>query len=75
VVSASTVNIKLQQTSANPVRISIVSPSGAIVKKLSATGTNTIQENVNGLSRGLYIVVAVNENTGDRIGSGMFFKQ
>lgn len=75
VVSASMVNIKLQQTSANPVRISIVSPSGAIVKKLSATGTNTIQENVNGLSRGLYIVVAVNENTGDRIGSGMFFKQ
>jgi hypothetical protein len=75
VVSASTVNIKLQQASANPVRISIVSPSGAIVKKLSATGTNTIQENVNSLSRGLYIVVAVNENTGDRIGSGMFFKQ
>lgn len=75
VVSASTVNIKLQQTSANPIRISIVSPSGAIVKKLSATGTSTIQENVNGLSRGLYIVVAVNENTGDRIGSGMFFKQ
>jgi hypothetical protein len=75
VVSASTVNIKLEQTSSRPVRISIVSPSGAIVKKLSATGTDTIQENVNGLSRGLYIVVAVNENTGDRIGSGMFFKQ
>ncbi|MDB5147064.1 MAG: hypothetical protein JWQ57_1084, partial [Mucilaginibacter sp.] len=75
VVSASTVNIKLQQTSASPVRINIVSPSGAIVKKLSATGSNTIQENVAGLSRGLYIVVAVNESTGDRIGSGMFFKQ
>lgn len=75
VVSASTVNIKLQQTSASPVRINIVSPSGSIVKKLSATGTNTIQENVAGLSRGLYIVVAVNESTGDRIGSGMFFKQ
>ncbi|QEM10168.1 hypothetical protein [Mucilaginibacter rubeus] len=75
VVSASTVNIKLEQTSANQVKINIVSPSGAIVKKLSATGTNTIQENVTGLSRGLYIVVAVNESTGDRIGSGMFFKQ
>jgi hypothetical protein len=75
VVSASMVNIKLQQTSANPVRIDIVSPSGAIVKKLSATGSNTIQENVTSLSRGLYIVVAVNESTGDRIGSGMFFKQ
>ncbi|MFC0517765.1 hypothetical protein ACFFGT_26365 [Mucilaginibacter angelicae] len=75
VVSVNTVNIKLQQTSASPVRISIVNPSGVIVKKLSATGTNTIQENVAGLSRGLYIVVAVNESTGDRIGSGMFFKQ
>lgn len=75
VVSASTVNIKLEQTSSNQVKINIVSPSGAIVKKLSATGTNTIQENVTGLSRGLYIVVAVNESTGDRIGSGMFFKQ
>jgi hypothetical protein len=75
VVSASTVNIKLEQTSAKPVRIDIVSPSGAIVKKISATGTNTIQENVTSLSRGLYIVVAVNESTGDRIGSGMFFKQ
>ncbi|UOE52801.1 hypothetical protein MTO98_17165 [Mucilaginibacter sp. SMC90] len=75
VVSSSTVNIKLEQTSSRPVRINIVSPSGAIVKKLSATGTNTIQENVNDLGRGLYIVVAVNEGTGDRIGSGMFFKQ
>jgi hypothetical protein len=75
VVSASTVNIKLEQTSSRPVRISIVSPSGAIVRKLSATGTNTLQENVNSLGRGLYIVVAVNESTGDRIGSGMFFKQ
>lgn len=75
VVSSSTVNIKLEQTSSRPVRISIVSPSGAIVRKLSATGTNTLQENVNSLGRGLYIVVAVNESTGDRIGSGMFFKQ
>ncbi|WP_091206426.1 beta strand repeat-containing protein [Mucilaginibacter gossypiicola] len=75
VVSASTVNIKLEQTSSRAVRISIVSPSGAIVRKLSATGTNTLQENVNSLGRGLYIVVAVNESTGDRIGSGMFFKQ
>lgn len=75
VVSASTVNIKVEQISTRPVRINIVSPSGAIVRKLSATGSNTIQENVNSLSRGLYIVVAVNEGTGDRIGSGMFFKQ
>jgi len=75
VVSASTVNIKVEQTSTRPVRINIVSPSGAIVRRLSATGTNTMQENVNSLSRGLYIVVAVNEGTGDRIGSGMFFRQ
>ncbi|WP_426587562.1 beta strand repeat-containing protein [Mucilaginibacter sp. R-33] len=75
VVSASTVNIKVEQTSTRAVRINIVSPSGAIVRKLSAIGTNTLQENVNSLGRGLYIVVAVNEGTGDRIGSGMFFKQ
>jgi hypothetical protein len=75
VVSASIVNIKLNQSSASPVRISIVSPSGAIVKKLSSSGSKTIQQNVAGMNRGLYIVVAVDETTGEKIGSGMFFKQ
>lgn len=76
-VTASVVNIKLRANSVsqNKVRINIVSPSGAVLKSLSSASAQIIQQNVSELITGLYFVVAIDEATGEKIGSGTFFKQ
>lgn len=76
-VTTSIVNIKLRNgsVSQNKVRINIVSPSGAVLKSLSSASTQIIQQNVSELITGLYFVVAIDEVTGEKIGSGTFFKQ
>jgi hypothetical protein len=69
------IHINLGKTYSNPVKINIVTSTGGIVKTINASNTNLIQQSVSNLLKGLYIVEAIDETTGKRIGSAKFFKQ
>ncbi|WP_183560214.1 T9SS type A sorting domain-containing protein [Mucilaginibacter sp. SP1R1] len=69
------IHIKLGKVYSNRVKINIVNSTGSMVKTLTATDTDLVQQNVGNLMKGLYIVEAIDETTGQRIGSAKFFKQ
>nr|WP_221284610.1 T9SS type A sorting domain-containing protein [Mucilaginibacter sp. SP1R1] len=69
------ININFGKTYANHVKISVVSSTGSVVKTLVASNTDSVQQDVGNLLRGLYIVQAIDEATGKQIGSAKFFKQ
>ncbi|NOW97322.1 hypothetical protein [Mucilaginibacter sp. SG564] len=73
--TAQDIHIKLGKTYTNNIKINIISATGGMVKTLTSANTDSVQENVAGLIKGLYIVEAIDTNTGKRIGSAKFFKQ
>ncbi|MBB6108872.1 hypothetical protein SAMN05421821_103106 [Mucilaginibacter lappiensis] len=73
--TAQDIHIKLGKTYSNNIKINIISATGAMVKTLTTTDTDSVQENVGNLIKGLYIVEAIDATTGKRIGSAKFFKQ
>jgi len=73
--TAQDIHIKLGKTYSNNIKINIISATGGMVKTLTSANTDSVQENVAGLIKGLYIVEAIDTNTGKRIGSAKFFKQ
>jgi hypothetical protein len=73
--TAQDIHIRLGKTYSNNIKINIVSANGSMVKTITASNTDSIQQNVGGLIKGLYIVEAIDEATGKRIGSAKFLKQ
>ena len=73
--TAQDIHIKLGKTYSNNIKINIISATGGMVKTLTSGNTDSVQENVAGLIKGLYIVEAIDTNTGKCIGSAKFFKQ
>lgn len=73
--TAQDIHIKLGKTYSNNIKINIISATGSMVKTLTTTDTDSVQENVGNLIKGLYIVEAIDATTGKRIGSAKFFKQ
>jgi hypothetical protein len=69
------IHIRLGKTYSNNIKINIVSANGSMVKTITASNTDTVQQNVGSLIKGLYIVEAIDEATGKRIGSAKFFRQ
>ncbi|MGF7038717.1 hypothetical protein M2273_001958 [Mucilaginibacter lappiensis] len=69
------ININFGKTYSNRVKINIVSSTGSMIKTITASNTDTIQQDVGNLLKGVYIVDAIDEATGKRIGSAKFFKQ
>jgi hypothetical protein len=69
------IHIRLGKTYSNNIKINIISANGSMVKTITASNTDTVQQNVGGLIKGLYIVDAIDEATGKRIGSAKFLKQ
>ncbi|MEN0052721.1 MAG: hypothetical protein AAGC65_03595 [Mucilaginibacter sp.] len=73
--TSQSININLGKTYSNNVKVNIVSASGGLVKTINASNIDSIQQNVDNLIKGLYIVEAIDEATGIKIGSAKFFKQ
>ncbi len=73
--TAQDIHIKLGKTYSNNIKINIISATGSMVKTITTTDTDSVQENVGNLIKGLYIVEAIDAATGKRIGSAKFFKQ
>ncbi|WP_419701810.1 hypothetical protein [Mucilaginibacter sp. NFX135] len=73
--TAGDIHIKLGKTYSNNIKINIISATGGMVKTLTSANTDSVQENVGNLIKGLYIVEAIDTITGKRIGSAKFFKQ
>lgn len=73
--AAQDIHIRLGKTYSNNIKINIVSANGSMVKTITANNTDAIQQNVGNLIKGLYIVEAIDEATGKRIGSAKFFRQ
>jgi hypothetical protein len=69
------ININFGKTYSNRVKVNIVSSTGSMIKTITASNTNTVQQDVGNLLKGVYIVDAIDEVTGKRIGSAKFFKQ
>jgi hypothetical protein len=46
-----------------------------MIKTITASNTDTVQQDVGNLLKGVYMVDAIDEATGKRIGSAKFFKQ
>jgi len=73
--TAGDIHIKLGKTYSNNIKVNIISATGGLVKTLTAADTDSVQENVGNLTKGLYIVEAIDVTTGKRIGTAKFFKQ
>jgi hypothetical protein len=73
--AAQDIHIRLGKTYSNNIKINIVSANGSMIKTVTASNTDTVQQNVGSLIKGLYIVEAIDEATGKRIGSAKFLKQ
>ncbi|SDP81076.1 hypothetical protein SAMN05428975_2906 [Mucilaginibacter sp. OK268] len=73
--TAGDIHIKLGKTYSNNIKVNIISATGGLVKTLTTADTDSVQENVGNLTKGLYIVEAIDVATGKRIGSAKFFKQ
>jgi hypothetical protein len=73
--TAQNIHIRLGKTYTNNIKVNIVSATGSIVKTLNTGDTDSIQQDVGNLVKGLYIVEAIDINTGKRIGTAKFFKQ
>jgi hypothetical protein len=69
------ININFGKTYSKSVKVNIVSSSGGLVRTVTASNTDSIQQNVGNLLHGLYVIEAVDESTGKKIGSGKFFKE
>ena len=69
------ININFGKIYNDRISISIISATGSLVKTLTASNTDSVQQDVGNLLKGLYIVEATDEATGKRIGSTKFFKQ
>jgi hypothetical protein len=73
--ASQSININLGKTYSNNIKVNIVSATGALVKTINTSNTDSLQQNVGGLLKGLYIVEAIDEATGKKIGSAKFLKQ
>jgi hypothetical protein len=73
--AAQDIHINLGKTYSNRIKINIISSTGSMVKTITATNTDAIQQNVGNLLKGLYIVEAIDEATGKKIGTSKFLKQ
>lgn len=69
------ININFGKTYSNTIKVSIATASGGLVKTITASNTNYLQQNIGNLLSGLYVIEAVDESTGKRIGSAKFYKQ
>ncbi|WPU96583.1 T9SS type A sorting domain-containing protein [Mucilaginibacter sabulilitoris] len=69
------ININFGKTYSDRISVSIISATGSLVKTITASNTDSVQQDVGNLLKGLYIVEATDEATGKRIGSTKFFKQ
>jgi hypothetical protein len=73
--AAQNININFGKTYSNRVKVNIVSSTGSMIKTITASNTDSVQQDVGNLLKGIYIVDAIDEATGKRIGSAKFFKQ
>lgn len=69
------ININFGKTYSNSIKVSIATASGGLVKTITTSNTNYLQQNIGNLLSGLYVIEAVDESTGKRIGSAKFYKQ
>ncbi|MDR6944610.1 beta strand repeat-containing protein [Mucilaginibacter pocheonensis] len=69
------ININFGKTYNSRVQINIVSSAGGLIKTIRTNNTDSIQQDVGNLLKGIYVVEAIDETTGKRIGSAKFFKQ
>ncbi|WPU96584.1 hypothetical protein SNE25_13755 [Mucilaginibacter sabulilitoris] len=69
------IHIRLGKMYSNNIKINIINAVGSVVKTLTTSNTDVVQQNVGNLIKGMYIVDAIDEATGKRIGSAKFFKQ
>ena len=73
--ASQSININFGKTYSNAIKVTIANTSGALVKTITASNTNYLQQNIGNLLSGLYVIEAVDESTGKRIGSAKFYKQ
>jgi hypothetical protein len=68
------IHISLGKNYNKSIKIQIISSTGQVVQTLSANNTDNVQQNVAGLLRGLYVVIATDAN-GNLVGNSKFIKQ
>ncbi|WP_419701809.1 hypothetical protein [Mucilaginibacter sp. NFX135] len=73
--ASQSININFGKTYSNAIKVNIATASGGLVKTITASNTNYLQQNISNLLSGLYVIEAVDESTGKRIGSAKFYKQ
>ncbi|SDP81090.1 hypothetical protein SAMN05428975_2907 [Mucilaginibacter sp. OK268] len=73
--ASQSININFGKTYSNSIKVSIATASGGLVKTITVSNTNYLQQNIGNLLSGLYVIEAVDESTGKRIGSAKFYKQ